>query len=142
MNCCVAPAVILAVAGVTAMELTVFAAAVTVSAAVPAVPLRDAVIVDEPAAAAVTMPPALMLATEVLELVQVAVEVTSAVKPVLYVAVAVNCCVVPAAMLGDAGVTAMDVTVALLMTTPPPQPVQSAITANRRDSRPADGENL
>jgi hypothetical protein len=73
----------LGVAGVTAMELSVLAAAVTVSAAVPVAPLKAALTVDDPAAAAVAMPAALTLATEVLELPQVAVEVTSAVVPVL-----------------------------------------------------------
>jgi len=83
VNCCVAPAVMLAVAGVTAMELTVLTAAVTVSAAAELTPLRDAVIVEEPAATAVAMPPELMLATEAVELVHVANEVTSAVVPLL-----------------------------------------------------------
>jgi hypothetical protein len=64
--------------------------------------------VVDPAAAAVARPAAVMVAVAVLELVQAAVEVTFAVDPSLYVAVAVNCCVAPAAMLGAAGVTAME----------------------------------
>jgi hypothetical protein len=46
----------------------------------------------------------------VLELVHAAVDVTFAVEPSVYVAIAVNCCVAPAAMLAVAGVTAMEVT--------------------------------
>jgi hypothetical protein len=46
-------------------------------------------------------------------------------------------------MLGDAGVMAMDVTVALLLTTPPPHPVQSATTASKtKKGRPAKTECL
>jgi len=46
-----------------------------------------------------------------------------------------NCCVTPAAMLGDAGVTAIDVMEALLLKTPPPQPVLSASTVSRKNKR-------
>ena len=49
----------------------------------PVTPLKAALIVDDPAAAAVAMPAAFTLATELLELLQAAVEVTSAVVPVL-----------------------------------------------------------
>lgn len=65
----------------------------------------------DPAATPVATPAALMVATPVLEDVQVTVAVMLLVLPSLYVPVAVNCCVAPAAMLGDAGVTAMELSV-------------------------------
>jgi hypothetical protein len=99
----------LAVAGVTAMVVSVLA--VTVKAAVPLMPLSDAVIVDVPEATPVAKPEALMEAAAVLELVHVAIDVTFAVEASLYVPVAVNCCVPPAAMLAVAGVTVMVVSV-------------------------------
>jgi hypothetical protein len=100
----------LAVAGVTAMDESVFVAAVTVSAAVPITPLNDAVTVLDPAATADAIPEALIVAVAVLELVHAAVVLTFAVEPSVYVAVALNCCVAPASMLSVAGVTAMEVT--------------------------------
>ena len=54
-----------------------------------------------------------------------------------------NCCVVPATMLGDAGVMAIDVTVVLLLTTPPLHPAQNAATASKtKRGRPAKTECL
>jgi hypothetical protein len=73
----------LAVAGVTAIEVSVFAAAVTVRAAVPLIPLDAAVMVEEPAATADAIPVALTVAIAVLELVHVADELTSPVEPSL-----------------------------------------------------------
>lgn len=81
-----APAVTLAVGGVTAMEVRVgggVVAAVTVRAAVPLTPLSEAVMVAEPAATPVAMPAELMVAAAVEELVQEALEVTLAVDPSL-----------------------------------------------------------
>ena len=83
MNCCVAAAVILATAGVTAIDESVFAAAVTVNAAVPLTPLIVAVTVLDPVATPVASPAELMVAAAVLELAQVALEVTFAVVPLL-----------------------------------------------------------
>ena len=100
----------LGAAGVTAMEESVLAAAVTVSAAVPFTPLKAAVTMVDPATTPDAIPAALIVAAAVLELVHAAVDVTFAVEPSVYVAIAVNCCVAPAAMLAVAGVTAMEVT--------------------------------
>jgi hypothetical protein len=68
-------------AGVTAIDVSVFA--FTVSAAVPLTPLKVAVIVVVPDATAVARPAALIVATPALELAQVAVPVTTAVEPSL-----------------------------------------------------------
>lgn len=67
----------LAVAGVTATFVTVFAD--TVSAAVPLTPPAVAVIVVDPAATPVASPPALMVAVAMLDELHVAVVVTVAV---------------------------------------------------------------
>jgi hypothetical protein len=72
-----------AVAGVTAIETSVFTGAVTVNAAVPLTPLSVAVTVLEPAATAVARPVALMVAAAVLELFQVALVLTLAAEPSL-----------------------------------------------------------
>ncbi|HZP04488.1 MAG TPA: hypothetical protein VFB43_06275 [Terracidiphilus sp.] len=79
-----------ALGGVTAMDFTVTAAAVTLSPAVPFMPFNDAVMVLEPAATPVARPDALIVATAGLEDVHVADEVTFAVEPSLNDAVAVN----------------------------------------------------
>jgi hypothetical protein len=101
----------LAVAGEIAIDFSVFAVAVTVSVAVPLTPLSDAVTVDEPAATPVATPAALIVAIEVFALLHVTVEVTFAVELSLYVAVAVNCCVAPTAILAALGDTAIEVRV-------------------------------
>jgi hypothetical protein len=111
VNCCVAPAATLGVAGVTEIAVTVLAAAVIVSTAVPLTPLRDAVMFVDPAATPVATPVALIVAADLLPDTHVAVDVTFAVELSLYVAVAVNCCVTPTAMLGVAGVTEIPVIV-------------------------------
>jgi hypothetical protein len=69
----------LSVAGVTEIAANVFVAAVTLSAAEPLTPLIEAVIVLEPEVAPVARPEAFTVATAVLEVVQAAVDVTSAV---------------------------------------------------------------
>jgi hypothetical protein len=78
VNCWVAPIAKLAGLGVTAKAVTGF---VTVAAAVPIMPLNEAVTVVEPGATPVTSPPEPMVATDALELVQVAVDVTLAIEP-------------------------------------------------------------
>jgi hypothetical protein len=83
VNCCVPPATMLAVAGVTAMLDSVFATAVTVSVAVPLTPLSDAVMVVAPAATPVARPAALMVAAAVLELDHVTEDVMLALEPSL-----------------------------------------------------------
>ena len=73
----------LGAAGVTAMELRVGAVAVTVMAAVPLIPLSDAVTVVEPDATPLARPAALMVATPVLALTHVTVVVMFFVEPSL-----------------------------------------------------------
>jgi hypothetical protein len=68
MNCSVAPTATLAVAGVMAIEVSVL---VTVSAAVPLMPLNFAVMVLAPAVTPVARPDVLIVAVAVLELLQV-----------------------------------------------------------------------
>jgi hypothetical protein len=108
VNCCVDPAAKVAFGGATAIDCNAFC---TVSAAVAVNPLAEAVIVAVPGATAVARPDALMVATDVLEELQVTPDVRAPVVPLLYVAVTENCCVAPAARVAAGGVTVMDVTV-------------------------------
>jgi hypothetical protein len=75
----------LVVAGETAIDERVFGvtAAVTVSAAFPLTPLKDADILVDPAPTAVTNPEGVTVATAVLAAVHFTVAVTSAVDPSL-----------------------------------------------------------
>jgi hypothetical protein len=115
VHCCKMPLTILGLAGVTAMETSV--GAVTVSVVVPCTLVAGsvAVIVVEPVATDVAMPaeaPALlMVATDGADELQVTDAVRFCVVLFEYVPVAVNCFVVPLAMLGLAGVTAMETSV-------------------------------
>ena len=79
-NCCVAPVTTLAVGGVTARDVRVFAGAATVRAALPEMPSMVAVRVAEPAASPVASPEALIFAVAALEDAQVAEAVMSAVE--------------------------------------------------------------
>jgi hypothetical protein len=81
--CCVAPTVTLRFAGLTAIEETVAAFAVTVSDALPLTPLTTAVMVADPAATPFTRPFPSTVATEELEVAQPAAELTSPVVPSL-----------------------------------------------------------
>ncbi|HZP04489.1 MAG TPA: hypothetical protein VFB43_06280 [Terracidiphilus sp.] len=112
-----APAVTVALAGVTAMDFTVGTLAVTVNAAVAVSPFAEAVTVVAPAAAAVAKPDVLIVATVVLEELQVTPDVSVPVVPSLYVATTENCCVAPAVTVALSGVTAMDLTVGVLAVT-------------------------
>ena len=115
VNCCVAPALIDAVAGVTAIDCNVF---VTVNTAAGEVTEpRLAVMLLEPAATPVASPAALIVATEVVPDVQVTELVMLALLPSLYVPVAVNCCVAPALIEAAAGVTAIDCNVFVTVNT-------------------------
>jgi len=71
----------LALTGDTASVATVGAALATVSTALPEAPSSEAPIAVDPDVTAVASPEELIVATEVLELVQVAAEVTSCVVP-------------------------------------------------------------
>jgi hypothetical protein len=111
VNCWVVFAAMLAVAGKTAMEVRVAAGTGTVTFALALTPFRVAVTVAEPDASAVARPAEVMVAIAGIEEVQDTVAVTFAVEPSLYVAVAANCWVAPAATVAVAGETAIDVTV-------------------------------
>jgi hypothetical protein len=84
----------------------------TVNVVLPDTEPLVAVMVVEPAATAEASPAALIVATAVLEDAHVTCVVMFCVVLSEYVPVAVNCCVAPAWMLGFAGVTAIDVSVA------------------------------
>ncbi len=86
-------------------------AGVTVRVADPDIVPDVTVIVVVPAATDVANPPALIVATLVLDETQVEVDVRSCVVLSENVPVATNCSVVPLAMLGFTGVIAMDTSV-------------------------------
>ena len=81
----------LAVVGETAIEVTVTAAGVTVSAAIAVNPFAAAVMVVVPAATPIASPAELTVATAVLDEVHVTPEVSVPVVLLLKVALAVNC---------------------------------------------------
>ena len=114
MNCSVVPLTIVPLSRSIVMYISV--AELTVMAEDPDTPANVAVIVVEPAAVEVANPlePAALLiaATPVLDELQVADAVRSCVVLSEKVPVAVNCFVVPCAMLGLVGVIAMDKSVA------------------------------
>jgi hypothetical protein len=83
VNCCVAPAATLAVEGEAAIEVTVTAAAVTVSATEPVTPLMVAVIDVLPALSPVATPSSLSVATAGLDEAQATEDVRFAVDPSL-----------------------------------------------------------
>lgn len=105
VNCLVVPTAILEFAGVTAMETS--DAAVTVSGAVPLTPPEDAVMVVVPVPVLLAKPVESMLATEVEDEDQVS-GVSSCVLPSSKLPTAVNCRVVPRAIVEVAGVTAIE----------------------------------
>jgi hypothetical protein len=104
----------LADTGDTEIDFTTFA--VTVSVALPLIPLSEAVIVVDPADTPIASPLELTVAVAELATLQLAEEMT-AVEPSLYVAVAVNCCVPLTAMSAEAGATAMVFTVLVTLET-------------------------
>src|SRR4029077_19930578 len=100
----------LGLTGVTAIDCN--AAAVTVSTVEPVMPLNVALIDDVPVPTAVANPAALIVATEVVADAHVTWLVRTCVVLSVNVPVAANCWVNPFAMLGFAGVTAIDCSVA------------------------------
>jgi hypothetical protein len=114
VNCCIVPLRMLGLIGVTAMETSI--AGVTVRVVDPDILPDIAVIIVEPAATDTAKPlePAALLiaATAAADEFQVTAVVKFCVVLSEYVPVAVNCWVVPSAMLGLVGVTAMDTSVA------------------------------
>ena len=105
VNCLVVPTAMLEFAGLTAMETRV--AAVTFNDAVPMTPPDVAVIVAAPVPVVLANPVASILATDVEDEDQVR-EVSNCVLPSSKLPTAVNCKVVPIAMDGVAGVTAIE----------------------------------
>jgi hypothetical protein len=110
VNCCVPPAATDGFTGVTAIDTSV--AAVTVNVVLPEMAPLVALIVVLPAFSAEASPAALIVAVVVLDDAHVTLAVRFCVELSLYVPVAVNCCVFPAATDGFTGVTAMDTSVA------------------------------
>src|SRR6266702_6854264 len=98
------------VAGVTAIETKV--GGPTVKVVLPVTPPDVALIWDVPCPAPLARPPAVTVATAVFDDTQVAELVSVWVLPSEYVPVAASCCVVPLAIDGFAGVTAIDTRVA------------------------------
>jgi hypothetical protein len=84
---------------------------VTAAEVLPFTPFSEAEIVVVPPPCPVASPPDEMVATAVIDELQIALDVTLAVVLLLYVPVAVNCCVDPFAKLGSEGVTVMEVSV-------------------------------
>jgi hypothetical protein len=125
-----------AVAGETAMEASVFAGAAIVRVAVPLSAPMVAVTVVEPVATAVAIPDEVMVATFAFASVQAAEEVTSAVEPSLYVAWAVNCWLAPTArfaVVGDAAIELKTLVVPLEpMEELPPQPATASRSERQR----------
>jgi hypothetical protein len=133
MNCSVFPTAIEAVAGVTAMLTTVGAATVNVAGA-DVFPAAVAVMFVLPVATAVAKPLAAIVATLVLDEVHVAELVRSFVLLSEYIPVAVNCCVAPAAIDAEAGVTATLVSVTPL---PPPHPTRNEKHSTKLAANPS-----
>jgi hypothetical protein len=137
VNCWVVPRAMLGLVGVTAMETRV--ADVTDRVVEPETLPDAAVIVAVPAATAVAFPlepAASLMATDAADVLQVTDVVRSWVVLSEKVPVAVNCWVVPRAMLGLVGVTAMETSVFSLPVLPPPPPQPAKKTAiNATSSR-------
>jgi hypothetical protein len=87
-------------------------AAVTVNTVEPVTVPELALTVDVPVPALVARPLASMLAVEVVFDDHATVPVRSCMLPSVNVPVAVNCCIVPSAIDGSAGVTAIDASMA------------------------------
>jgi len=104
--CCVVPLGMEAFAGVTAVDTNTDA--VTVRLVDPLIDPDVAWMVVLPVPTPVARPAPVMVATVVLEEVQITEVVKFAVLLSLYVPVAVYCCVVPLGMEALAGVTEMD----------------------------------
>jgi hypothetical protein len=115
--CCVSPAAMLTVVGVTAIDCSTAAVTVSVTPAL-VIPPDVAVILVVPAATPVATPLALIVAVAVLDDVHVTPVVNVCVVPSLKCPVAVNASVCPAAIelvapaiVTDCSVTAVEVTV-------------------------------
>ena len=105
VNCLVVPRAMLGLVGVSWIETSV--AGVTVSVVWPDTPENVAVIVVEPVAPEVASPVELIVATAVLDESHVTDALRSWFELSVNIPVAVNCLVVPSAMLGLVGVTSI-----------------------------------
>jgi hypothetical protein len=133
VNCLVRPLAMLGLAGVTVIKLKV--AAVTVSIVSPDTLPDIAVITDAPAAAPVAASPLeFMVAIDFVPDDQVTDVVISRAVPSEYIPVAENCLVRSLGILGFAGVTAMDVSVASELFMLPPQLPHPAIRPTRSNT--------
>jgi hypothetical protein len=134
VNCRVVPRAILGLTGSIVIDCRV--AGVTVRVVVPEIPSIAAVMVVEPTARAVANPlePAVLLieATAPSDELQVTCVVRSCVEPSEYLPVAVNCWVVPRAILGLTGDTSMETRDTEVVAAPPPPPPHPAITTRNR----------
>lgn len=106
------PFAIVALAGVTAIDFNVAEVTVSVAAGLLLLPSVAVIVVDPALRPLVKPEPTPMVATLLLDEVQVVLDVTFCVLPSLKVPVAMNCCVPFLAMEAVAGVTAMDCNVA------------------------------
>jgi len=141
LNCRVVPRAMVGLVGVTSMDARV--AAVTVRVVTPESPPNEAVMEAVPLDAPVARPAAVIVAAAVEEL-QEADAVMSCLVVSEKMATALNCRVVPRAMLGLVGVTSMDarvpavtVRVALLDTMLPEVAVMEAVPLDAPVARPA-----
>jgi hypothetical protein len=115
VNCCVALNPMLGVAGVTAIDFNVAEVTFSGTRTLVIVPTLALICVVPATSPRANPPLAEMEAVAGVAEVQVAMLVMFAVLRSLYVPVAVNCCVVPNAIEGAAGVTLMVCNVALVM---------------------------
>ncbi len=111
LNCCVAPTVMFGLPGVTVIDNSIGSCRQTVTVVLPDVLPHVALIVEVPAASAVKKPVVEMVAVSVFEELQVTEFVISRAVLSEYVPVAMNCCVVPAKILGAAGVSIIEVSI-------------------------------
>ena len=132
VNCWVLPNAIEGVAGVTAIDTSV--AAVTARVVLPLIAAEVAVMVVDPTPALVAKPllpgALLIVATVAADELHCTVVVMFWVLPSVKVPVAVNCCGIPSAMLGMAGVTAIETSAAAVMVSlvEPLMPERLAVT--------------
>ena len=123
--CRIVPLGRLALMGVTVSERAT--AELTFKGALPINPWYVPVMLVSPVFLAVARPLLLMLATLVSLLVHTVLLVTSRLPPLLKIAVALNCCVVPAGAEADAGLISSLTKVAVLSGPPPPQACRAKI---------------
>ncbi len=137
VNCWVLPAGMEALAGATVMETSV--PAVTARVAEPMTEADAAEMVVAPGVLPEARPLVLMAATLGANELQDTEAVRSWVLPSLNLPVAVNCCVVPAAIEGFAGVTEIDINCncACPEEAPPPQPASAIETSPMNASSPS-----